>query len=146
MDKLRRKTMYKTTFYSNVKMLSDLLLFLAIYLFFFFYFKDAIEQNVQIILILTFILLFLLPTCIVHYNYYKFNRGYVYYFEPDFIKRQGVNDILLLNINDIEEIIFFMSPNRIFRSRLINFPFENYFYGKIKNEIRKINNYYMFII
>ena len=138
--------MYKTTFYSNIKMLSDLLLFLAIYLFFFFYFKDAIEQNVQIILILTFILLLLLPTCIVHYNYYKFNRGYVYYFEPDFIKRQGVNDILLLNKNDIEEIIFFMSPNRIFRSRLINFPFENYFYGKIKNEIRKINNYYMFII
>lgn len=113
-------------------MLLDLFLFSVIYLLLIIYFLDALSIKTQLIFIGIYSLIFILPTIIIHYNYYRFSSGRMYTFELDYIKIDFGNDVLILSKKDIKEINFYMTPNRIKKSGLINFPFERYYYGEIK--------------
>ena len=122
----------KVNFFNQIKALSVLIILTCLYTVFIFFCKQSIDFELLVIWSLTFATIFVVPVIIIHLNYYmtSLNVDYVIN-ENNLIVIKGNKKFTYTN-TDLTEIVFYMTANKSKDSGLSNFPFEDYYYCKIK--------------
>lgn len=121
----------KLTLYNHLKMLLDLIVMTLLYFSFIFYFFNITDKTI-IYLSIPYVVIFILPVIYIHLNYYIHDKNVIINIES--LKMTLIKKDVLFNIHmeNIYEIEFHMSANKIKNSGLRHLPFEDYYYGKIK--------------
>jgi len=79
-------------------------------------------------------LIFAIPTCFLHLQYYYYNHRCIFNILPEqskFIWTDKQEKSETIAFNEISKIIVFMSPSWYRRSKIRIVPFEDYHYAKI---------------
>lgn len=120
------------TFFKHVKMLLTLIIVSLLFSVFILYFYDSFSLKTLVCIQIPFFLIYVFPVLYIHCNYYKFSKGIVYEISKLGLTVKTKNGNKEININQIKEIIIFMTTNRIKNSGYSEFPFDCYYYAKIR--------------
>ena len=118
---------YKINLYSHLNMLSDLIIVTAFCLSFILFLFSSFNKSVAAF-ILFYLILYLIPVIVIHFNYYENNTKYTIEISEDLLSINVDNNISLISSADIKEIIFYMTPSGLQNSSFRSLPFEKYYY------------------
>ena len=122
----------KMTFWNQLRMLiSVIFITFFISFLFLFYLDIEIDMKFCIYVVLPFFLVFIVPVFIIHLNYYLISRRISYEIRKNQIMVLTENKSIVYNKDEIKEIFFYMTANKMKNSGFANFLFENYYYSKI---------------
>lgn len=119
-------------FMKHFKMLSTLILISILFSSFLFYYYDSLGEKILLYLLIPFIVFFVAPVLYIHYNYYINSQGITYWINKNGLTIKTKKYSKEIDVNNIEEIVFYMTANRLKKSGYREFAFESYFYAKIK--------------
>ncbi|WP_286920673.1 hypothetical protein [Flavobacterium sp. UBA4197] len=119
------------TLFKHLKMLIILIFTSVVFLGLALYFYDDFSNKTLVYLLILFFVLFMLPVLYLHYNYYENSKGVTYEIEKSGLIIKKNNIKREIKIDSINEIVFFMTANRLQKSGYSQFAFENYHYAKI---------------
>lgn len=122
----------KITFYKQIKILSILLFVVCFFILFFIYLDINWDLKFCIYVILPLILIFIGPVFIIHLNYYLTTKDVSYEINQNELVIIKTTKISSYKTNEINEIVLYMTANKLKDSASRNFLYENYYYAKIK--------------
>lgn len=114
-------------FCKQIRSLSDIIITSVIFSIVICFFNFYKNFNSLIIILVFYLLFYLLPTIYIYLNYYKNSKNIKFKIDKFGITKNGI----LYKVENIKEIKFYMTSNKIKNSGLTYFSFECFYFAEI---------------
>lgn len=111
-------------------MLSDLIVISICYFLLLYVALDTFDFKLILWLVAPYALMSICPVLFLHFNYLKQGNNIIFEISQNAILKKTYNNILKYNIEEIEDIVFFMNGAK--NTGYGAFPFKNYYYAKVQ--------------
>ena len=98
---------------------------------FFIFYAANFDNKIFAYVIIPMLIVLVLPTAYIHYDYYSHGRNYSYEINDRGIIQFKKDKVVAFDRANFKEIKLYMSGTRLIGSAVKNFPFEDYYYAKI---------------